>query len=507
MNMHAQRRLADLSLIALAAIAASFVIATSYRDPWLSTFAIAILLLLLLARFHDTRDIVGLLVGATLGNAIELASDAAGIWMHADRSVLGLAPPYILLCYPILGFAVPRMVEALAGSPQSIFDRIGVVFPAAFAILLSFVALSVTLAHRPAAHTLMCTLILAITLSRFHSRHDVIAAAAGAFVALTWEIPATVYGAWQFPVADVFGLIPAWLPAAYAVFFVSMGRITAVLANETETAIDAWRRTQWTRERRRDLTVVSTLIAGAVAGVCLFFRFPIVCAAASALVLFTGLYRWHTRADAAIAITGAIFGPILEYFATGSTLWIYPHTTIGLLPAWVFTLWPAFPLCLVRLTHTLWPPHDGDDRNPVLGAAVGLSILIIEIPLLATFGNTRPLFTAGVTTAMLFIAAGTLRSPQAVLMLTLSGVFGMLCELLPIALGAWIYPLEGPLPFPLWLPTGYALFGFGIVQLAQGAEGMVSHVVTRRVRAFGAAAAERHAKMNQRRPEHAVAGR
>jgi uncharacterized membrane protein YoaT (DUF817 family) len=499
--MSAQRRLVDLTIIITAALAATSVIVIAHHDAAVSTAGIAVVMIALLLRFHETRDVAGLIIGATIGNAIELACDAAGIWRHTDRAVLNLAPPYILLCYPILGMAMPRMIEAIAGARRSIFDRIGSVVPIASVQLLAFVILSLTFGQQPSKQTAVCVSLLTVTLWQFHSKHDLITAIAGALVALTWELPATIFGAWSFPTANIAGLIPAWLPAAYAIFFVTLGRLTTVLAAEAETSIERWRGMAWSRERLTDLAIVSSLIAGAVAGVCAFFSMPLACACVSAMVLAIGLYRWRTRADISIAITGAIFGPILEYYATGSTLWIYPYATVGLLPAWVFTLWPAFPLCLVRLTNTLWPQSPSHDRRPALEAAIGLLILLCEIPLLATFGNSRPLFTAGVTTAMLFAAAITVRSPQAVLMLTLSGVFGMLCEILPIKLGAWIYPIASPLPFPLWLPTGYALFGFGIVQLAQGVEGLCDQlaiVIPRR---------ERQTQLNQRRPEHAIAGR
>lgn len=488
----------NAALIAAAAAVASTIIVRWHASPLLAAVGMALVMIVLLIRFHETRDLVGLAIGATVGNVIELACDAAGIWQHADRSVLGLAPPYILLCYPILGLAMPRLIDAIAGEPRPEKCRDRDVVPIAFALLASFVALSLRFGRESLEQAVVCALLLSLTLWRFHSRRDITTAVVGAIVSLTWEIPATMAGAWSFPRPDAFNLIPAWLPAAYAVFFVTMGRITAALAAESEAAIASWRSQPWTNERRRDLVIVSALIVGAVAGVCTLFSMPIACALASALVLAIGLYRWHTSGDVAIAIVGAAFGPILEYQATAAQLWIYPFTTIGLMPAWVFTLWPAFPLCLVRLTHTLWPPGPRAEQ-PALQAIVGLAILVVEIPLLATFGNTRPMFTTGMTTAMLFTAAVTLRSPQAVLMLALSGGFGMLCEMLPIALGAWIYPVDGPLPFPLWLPTGYALFGFGIVQLAQGLDRL-------RHRA-GAPARERQPELNQRGAKHAIAGR
>ena len=491
----------ELALIVSGAAIASAAITGWHDRPAIMVAACVAVLAALLFRYHQVRDLTGLAIGATVGNAIELACDAAGLWQHANRSVLGLAPAYILLCYPILGLVTPRLVESISGG-KPLRDRGDAI--ASTTLLAALVALSMRFGTLLVPQSIACIAVLAVTLWRFHSRHDLVAAVAGAAIAMVWEVPATLAGAWRFPEPNLLGIIPAWLPVAYAVFFITMHRLINAAAGRAEAAMHAWQQLPWTAARRHDLVLVSALIALAVVNVCLFFRMPVVCAIGSAIVLGAALRRWHTTADVCIAITGAIFGPVLEYFATTSSLWIYPYTTVGSMPAWVFTLWPAFPLCLVRLTHTLWPPERAPRHHPADVAAIGLAILLIEIPLLAMFGNARPGATALATAVMLVAAATTLRSPQATLMLTLSGVFGMLCELLPIALGAWRYPLDGPLPFPLWLPTGYALFGFGIVQLAQGLDGV-------RAGWIGAARrqlpAQRQPHVDQRRPEHAIAGR
>lgn len=221
------QRIADIAVIITAAIMASAAIVWWHDRPVLITATCALILAGMLARFHDTRDFAGLIVGATAGNAIELASDAAGIWQHADRSVLGLAPLYILFCYPILGVAMPRLTDAIAGAPAGRSEDRSSLFAAA-ALLLMFVIASTRYGLDHSAQSTVCAGALVLTMIRFHARHDVIAAVAGALVALVWELPATLSGAWTFPQPVLFGLVPLWLPAAYAVFFVTMGRISAV---------------------------------------------------------------------------------------------------------------------------------------------------------------------------------------------------------------------------------------------------------------------------------------
>lgn len=220
-------RVADAVVIVGAALAAAAAIVSWYDRPALISTACAALGLALLARFHEPRDVAGLMVGATLGNATELACDAAGVWQHADRSILNVAPAYILLCYPILGLATPRLVEALAGGQRPRAEAEPPTARLALTLLVVFVALSMRFSREHAMQSLLSALCLALTMWRFHSRHDLIGASAGAGLALIWEVPATLAGAWSFPTPTVFGLIPAWLPVAYAVFFVTMGRLTA----------------------------------------------------------------------------------------------------------------------------------------------------------------------------------------------------------------------------------------------------------------------------------------
>jgi hypothetical protein len=68
------------------------------------------------------------------------------------------------------------------------------------------------------------------TLLRFHSPHDLGFGVVGAFLALVWELPCTATGVWRFAEPELAGLIPFWLPLAYAVFFINMGRASAALA-------------------------------------------------------------------------------------------------------------------------------------------------------------------------------------------------------------------------------------------------------------------------------------
>jgi hypothetical protein len=103
--------------------------------------------------------------------------------------------------------------------------------------------------------------------------------------------------------------------------------------------------------------------------------------------------------------------------------------------------------------------------------AVGSAVLLLEVPLLCILGNTHPVLTTAGTLVLLLGAFYAVASRQAALMLVLSGVLGPFCEALPILVGAWSYPHPGWLGIPVWLPTGYALFGFAVVRVAFGIHG------------------------------------
>jgi hypothetical protein len=211
-----------------AAVAAGAISALHHR-PILLTVLIGLLVPLFLWRWHTPRDLTGLLVGATFGNLTELVSDLGRVWIHAAPQILGVSPLYIFACYPILGLALPRLTDTVAGRTRPTTEGDGAVLFQASLLWGVHLALSYCFGTDNTAELLVSTGCLGVTLFRFHSPHDTIAAASGALLALVWELPSTWSRAWRFPHPELFGLIPLWLPLAYAVFFINMSRITAAL--------------------------------------------------------------------------------------------------------------------------------------------------------------------------------------------------------------------------------------------------------------------------------------
>jgi hypothetical protein len=200
-----------------------------YREPpaaaWLQGFLLAVLLF----RWHTRSDVLGLLLGATAGNLTELLCDAKGVWVHFSRDVAGVAPAYILVCYPILWLTVPRLMNALLGRPRPPGETTVPDAILALALWALHTGLSYLVGTDNPQETLVCAVILAVCLWRFRTPHDRAYLAFGAALGLVWELPATVAGAWTFPSPQLLGLIPAWLPLAYAIFFCCLGRVLAFL--------------------------------------------------------------------------------------------------------------------------------------------------------------------------------------------------------------------------------------------------------------------------------------
>lgn len=222
-----------------------------------------------------------------------------------------------------------------------------------------------------------------------------------------------------------------------------------------------------TPARRTNLRQVAVNTVVAVGGVCLLFRWPLACAAVMAALLADTLRTWRGMRDVGVAIAGCVCGVALELVATQAGLWRYAYPSLAGLPAWVPWLWPTFCIGLPRLAETLSP---GPERRlpPTVTMLIGLAIVVIEIPLLAAFGNTQPWpLTAGLI-ALGAGAVGVAPSPRRLIVLMSGAGFGLACELLPVQLGIWTYPAFAASAMPPWLAPGYAVLGLAVVDLGQG---------------------------------------
>lgn len=221
------------------------------------------------------------------------------------------------------------------------------------------------------------------------------------------------------------------------------------------------------RERVVEVVFGVACAGSAVAAVCLTFDKPVLTAALVLAIGAVALRRWHEPADLGALFAALLLGPTLEFFATTTGLWTYLHTTFGTLPAWVFALWPFVPYTIRRLALAIAPPVRDDDPSP-RDLALGLAVAAVEIAVLCLWGNASPVLATALTAAMLVPVVRLSRGAHGMALLVLVGVVGPLCEALPIAMGAWSYPQPFFLGQPMWLVTGYALFGFAVMRTGSG---------------------------------------
>jgi hypothetical protein len=208
-----------------AAVATAGLVAL-YERPTMLCALLVLLVGVTLWRWHEPRDVAGLIVGAVFGNLTELLSGLAGLWIHRTPQILGVAPPYIFLCYPLLGLAFPRLVDALAGRQRPAAEGGGTTLAHACMLGAVLVSLACLAAGHATVQCVFCATGFALILRQFHSQHDLLGILTGTVLGLGWELPCTTAGAWVFPQPELFGRLPLWLLFAYAGFFVTLGRMT-----------------------------------------------------------------------------------------------------------------------------------------------------------------------------------------------------------------------------------------------------------------------------------------
>jgi RNA polymerase sigma-70 factor, ECF subfamily len=208
----------DQAIVAVSALAATAGLALLYRQPWVLFGLLLALNLILLAFWHRPVDLIRWTVGATIGNLTELLCDLAGVWIHGTRQWLDAAPFYIFLCYPILMLAVPRLLSGFRA------DRtIGNGWAAL--LLAVHVGLSLSQGGNNTGQLIVSFTALLLAVWLFHEPRDLAAGFLGMALGLLWELPCTYFGSWRFPHPQLLGLVPYWLPLAYAVFFLLLNRI------------------------------------------------------------------------------------------------------------------------------------------------------------------------------------------------------------------------------------------------------------------------------------------
>ena len=209
-----------------------------------------------------------------------------------------------------------------------------------------------------------------------------------------------------------------------------------------------------------DLALIAVLVVYAVSVILLFWDSPYILAilllpAPAALVCRLG------RSFVTVAAAGAILGPATEAACVAGGLWSYAETGgLPLIPPWLFIIWACFPTAMWLIVRAAIGriPEARTGTMPLAIFGIALEIVVfVSIP-----DEMLLLFALA-----LMLAAGVFaaRPGRSTLVLMAAGsILGPVCEVLPVAAGAWHYARTDIWGMPVWLPLAYALFSVLVAQ-------------------------------------------
>jgi len=154
--------------------------------------------------------------------------------------------------------------------------------------------------------------------------------------------------------------------------------------------------------------------------------------------LILGMRVGQPRRAAALALTGALLGPLTEIACVAGGLWTYAETGgLPYVPPWNFPAWASFPPAIWLLVGAVLgseAPRAPSPRTLVI-ALVGVGA---EIALFVFLGENPPAALAAglVLAAVVFLA---FRERSTLAMMGAGALLGPLVEALPISAGAWWY--------------------------------------------------------------------
>jgi uncharacterized membrane protein YoaT (DUF817 family) len=203
-----------------------------------------------------------------------------------------------------------------------------------------------------------------------------------------------------------------------------------------------------------DLAIVAVLVVYAVSAIVSCWQSPyllvlLLLPAPALLALRLG------PSALAMAVAGAVIGPLTEMACVSGGLWSYAETGgIPLIPPWLFVIWACFPTALWLIVRSLLGEVPSSRPRTLPLALAGIAIEIVLF--LALSENTLQVIVA----ALLLAASAFRARPEksTVILLAAGSILGPVCEAMPVAAGAWVYARQDLFGMPAWLPLAYALF-------------------------------------------------
>ena len=203
-----------------------------------------------------------------------------------------------------------------------------------------------------------------------------------------------------------------------------------------------------------DIAIVAVLVVYAVSAIVSCWQSPYLLAllllpAPTLLALRLG------PSALAMAVAGAVIGPLTEVACVSGGLWSYAETGgIPLIPPWLFVIWACFPTALWLIVRSLLGEMPSSRPGTLPLALAGIAI---EIVLFVALSENTLLVIAA---ALLLAAAAVCARPEnsTVILMAAGSILGPVCEAMPVAAGAWVYARQDLFGMPVWLPLAYALF-------------------------------------------------
>ena len=220
-----------------------------------------------------------------------------------------------------------------------------------------------------------------------------------------------------------------------------------------------------------DATTVMLVFAAALVGIDSFHDRTPVCFTILAILAVFCAARWPEPRHRILGMAGAIIGPLVEWLAIRSELWTYRHSDFFGLPLWTVPMWWMFPVAVVRIVELF-------THRSISPPALQLSLLCIAavVPAMCLLGNSSPLLAFAVTVILgaYYLYRRTLRDLP---LLIICALIGASAEIFMVAINAWSYPASAAFGLPIWLPTGYSVFGAGLVGLGLGLDRLRTKVI------------------------------
>jgi hypothetical protein len=214
--------------------------------------------------------------------------------------------------------------------------------------------------------------------------------------------------------------------------------------------------------RGSDVASVIALLLAAMWVIAACYERTWACLALLSVLGLLTVIRWHQPLDLRLGACGLILGPAMEWLAVRAGLWTYAHSDWAGLPFWTLPMWWMFPVTATHLTEGL-----AGRGIKIYGVTLSFMLMLAVTLAMCWLGNSQPFLALAASIGLLACHLFRHRERVDVLLAAICAGIGALTEVFLVATGAWVYPASSIAGLPIWLPTGYAAYGVGLIGLGK----------------------------------------